>query len=161
MPGHVSSANYRSGTHSGTGSGGRSAMTPPSRLLTHEQATLQRLWQAKKTRATEVQPLGPAMLAIFKNDIRKRYEKLNKISPCWQALIPPMLEEHCALDNYQRGTLTVIVDSSSHLYELKQLLLSGLEKQMQLACGSAGLRKVVLKLGHWYDADGPEKRVKF
>jgi hypothetical protein len=74
-----------------------------------------------------------------------------------------MLAEHCALEGYSRGTLTVIVDSSTHLYELKQLLLAGLEEQLKLACKSAGLRKINLKHGHWYDAsgDGASRKLRF
>ena len=34
-----------------------------------------------------------------------------------------------------------------HLYELKQLLLSGLEKQLVLAAGKTGLRKITLRSG--------------
>ena len=52
------------------------------------------------------------------------------------------------------GQLTVLVDSSPHLYELKQLLLAGLQKQLLVACKAAGLRKIHLKLGRWYDTTG-------
>jgi len=41
----------------------------------------------------------------------------------------------------------VIVDSAPHLYELKQLLLAGLEQQLLLACAVSGLRKINLKPG--------------
>jgi len=61
-----------------------------------------------------------------------------------------------------RGTLMVLVDSSSHLYELKQLLLAGLDQQLLLACKSTGLRKISLKAGRWYDGDHPDdRRLKF
>jgi hypothetical protein len=54
------------------------------------------------------------------------------------------------------------VDSSSHLYEMRLVLSSGLEKQIIAACRSAGLRKITLKLGRWYDGDEPnQRRVNF
>ena len=60
------------------------------------------------------------------------------------------------------GTLTVVVDSASHLYELKQLLLAGLQQQLMIACGASGLRKVALRRGRWYDGDDPaERKVRF
>ena len=60
------------------------------------------------------------------------------------------------------GTLTVVVDSASHLYELKQLLLAGLERQLLLACSASGLRKVVLRRGRWYEGDDPsDRKVRF
>jgi hypothetical protein len=67
--------------------------------------------------------------------------------------VPELLNDHCALESFSRGTLVVIVDSSSHLYQLKTLLLAGLQQQLLVACGSAGLKKISLKLGRWYDDD--------
>ena len=99
--------------------------------------------------------LGPAMLAFFKQSVEKRQAKFGKIARCWDQLIPETLAEHCALDSFTRGTLSVLVDSSSHLYELKQLLLAGLQQQLLLACNSAGLRKITLRPGRWYDGDSP------
>ncbi len=54
----------------------------------------------------------------------------------------------------------------SHLYELKQLLLAGLEQQLLLACKAAGLRKINLRPGRWYDAsdvasEGSSRKVRF
>ena len=48
----------------------------------------------------------------------------------------------------------MIVDSAPHLYQLKQLLLAGLEVQMLAACRGAGLRRITLKRGRWYDDRG-------
>ena len=54
------------------------------------------------------------------------------------------------------------MDSSSHLYELKQLLLAGLQQQLLLACKPAGLRKVMLKPGRWYDsAENDSRKLRF
>jgi len=68
---------------------------------------------------------------------------------------------HCALESFTRGTLAVVVDSSPHLYEMKQLLLSGLQKQLLIACKSTGLKKINLKPGRWYQGDGSEQRLTF
>ena len=115
-----------------------------------EQAVLQRLSAAKKTSAPGASPLGPELISFFKQSITKRQTKLSKIAEVWGVLVPEAFSEHCALEGLNRGTLTVLVASSSHLYELKQLLLAGLEKQIFLACKSAGLRKIVLRPGRWY-----------
>jgi hypothetical protein len=106
--------------------------------------------------------LGPLLIAFFKTSVQKRQTKLQKLADCWSQLVPELLNEHCALEGFSRGTLTVLVDSASHLYELKQLLLAGLEKQLLSACAGAGLKKVVLKRGRWYDGDDTgERRVRF
>jgi hypothetical protein len=57
--------------------------------------------------------------------------------------------------------LTVIVDSSSHLYELKQLLLAGLQQQLLLACKSSGLRKIALRPGRWYESSEQDRKLRF
>jgi hypothetical protein len=106
--------------------------------------------------------LGPEMIDFFKQSVAKRQTKLVKLAECWGALVPPILSEHCALECFVRGTLTVMVDSSSHLYELKQLLLAGLEEQLLFACKSAGLRKITLRPGRWYEGDRPDdRRIRF
>ncbi len=127
-----------------------------------DEAALRRLDQAKRLTHRAGEALGPELLAFFKQSVEKRHTKLGKIAASWGMIVPEMFAEHCALESLNRGTLTVIVDSSSHLYELKQLLLAGLQQQLLFACKSAGLRKINLKAGRWYDAgDGGERRIRF
>ncbi len=106
-------------------------------------------------------PLGPELIGFFKQSVAKRQTKLVKIAECWQVLVPSTLIDHCALESLTRGSLTVLVDSASHLYELKQLLLAGLQDQLLLACKSTGLKKITLRPGRWYDAQSETKRPKF
>lgn len=123
---------------------------------------LRRLDQAKRVERSAGEALGPELLTFFKQSVEKRHTKLGKIAACWEAIVPAMFNDHCALESLNRGTLTVVVDSSSHLYELKQLLLAGLQQQLLLACKSAGLKKITLKAGRWYDSsDGGERKLRF
>jgi Dna[CI] antecedent, DciA len=126
-----------------------------------EQVQLDRLHRAKHRPTPVMLSLGPEMLSFFKNSVQKRQSKLSKIGDCWSQLIPETMLEHCALESFSAGTLKVIVDSSSHLYELKQLLLAGLQQQLLIACKSAGLRKISLKPGRWYDGDGHDRKIRF
>ena len=119
-----------------------------------QDTELSRLHRVKQSRPPAHAPLGPEMVSFFKQSVVRRHTKLAKIAECWCALVPETLNDHCALEGLSRGSLTVIVDSSSHLYELKQLLLAGLEQQLLLACTSAGLHKISLKAGRWYDDQG-------
>ena len=119
-----------------------------------EEAELKRLARVKHRDARMPDALGPELIAFFKQSVQKRQTKLTKIAACWEQLVPAMLNEHCSLEGLHRGTLTVLVDSASHLYELKQLLLAGLQDQLLLACSGAGLRKIQLKRGKWYDDKG-------
>jgi len=118
---------------------------------------LQRLARHKR-RSNEVGvALGPEMISFFKHAVEKRHTKLSKIAECWGVLVPETLVDHCSLESFSRGSLTVIVDSSSHLYELKQLLLAGLQQQLFLACKSTGLKKINLRPGRWYEGDNRHK----
>jgi hypothetical protein len=133
-------------------------------VANHREPSLQqiaRLHRAKQRPAPVAAALGEHMLHFFEHSVAKRQTKLTKIAESWMLLVPELLCEHCALEGLHRGTLTVVVDSSSHLYELRQLLLAGLEKQLMIACRSAGLRKISLRLGRWYRGDGHEKKLDF
>jgi len=118
--------------------------------------------QLHRHKAGGLQPLaaalGPELVNFFKQSIDKRHTKLSKIAEAWTNLVPALLCEHCALESYTRGTLTVMVDTSSHLYEIKQVLLAGLEKQLLFACKGAGLRKITLRPGRWYDQNSDNHR---
>lgn len=127
-----------------------------------QDAELRRLARVKHGAAPATAALGSELVSFFKNSVQKRHTKLGKIAESWSRLVPELLNEHCALESLSRGTLVVIVDSSSHLYDLKQLLLSGLERQLLVACGSTGLKKVNLRPGRWYvGAEPHERRVRF
>jgi hypothetical protein len=105
--------------------------------------------------------IGPELVSFFKHSVVKRQTHFGKISECWSTLIPETMNDHCALESFHRGTLTVLVDTSSHLYELKQLLLAGLQDQLLFACKSSKLRKIVLKPGRWYEGSPEAQKLTF
>jgi hypothetical protein len=116
-----------------------------------QDADLKRLDRVKRVEFPLASALGPEMVSFFQRSVQKRQTKLAKIGECFGRLVPETLSDHCSLESLNRGSLTVLVDSASHLYELKQLLLAGLQQQLIMACKSAGLRKIILKPGRWYD----------
>jgi hypothetical protein len=116
-----------------------------------KETELRRLVAAKGARPAESPLLGSEVVHFFKQSVQKRQTKFGRIAKVWEQVIPPALAEHCALESLHRGSLTVIVDSSAHIYELKQLLLAGLEQQIKRACPSADLKKICIKPGRWYE----------
>lgn len=116
--------------------------------------------RAKQPRRRETPMLGGDLVSFFKQHVQKRQGKFERIAEVWSQLIPSTLLPHTCLESFHAGTLKVLVDSSSHLYELKTVLLAGLERQILLAAGPAGLRKISPKLGRWYEGDDCG-RVKF
>ncbi len=111
------------------------------------EADLRRIARVKQINRPSAPALGQEMITFFRQSVVRRQTKLGQIAECWAAIVPDLINEHCALDSFHRGTLTVLVDSASHLYELKQCLLAGLQDQLLMACRSAGLRKIALKPG--------------
>ena len=122
---------------------------------------LKRLLRFKCSDRAPEPTLGADMVKFFKHSIQKPQLKFGSISECWNTLIPSTLIDHTALQSFSKGALLVLVDSSAHLYELRTLLLSGLQDQILLACRSSGLRKITLKHGRWYQGDGADRRIQF
>jgi hypothetical protein len=135
-------------------------MTPRVRQQ-QEEARYARLSRVKSAPPASADPLGPELVQFFKQSVQKRQTKMARIAECWGQLVPEMFNEHCALESFSRGTLTLLVDTASHLYELKQLLLAGLQQQLLLACKSAGLRKITLKPGRWYEGGAADRKLRF
>lgn len=117
--------------------------------------------RVKQAPRPPIEAIGGEMIAFFKQSIEKRQTKFGQIAACWGQLVPETLLAHSSLESYTRGSLTVLVDSASHLYELKQLLLAGLQQQLLIACKSSGLRKIALKPGRWYEGEGDQRRSRF
>ena len=112
-----------------------------------QTAELRRLQRWKGTRPYEPHVLGEDAIAMFNSQIKRRHARFGKLSEAWDALVPAMFQPHTYLASFVRGTLTVHVDTAAHLYELKQLMLAGLEDQLLFACRSDALKRVMLKRG--------------
>ena len=94
-----------------------------------QEAEFKRLARVKRSDRNSAAPIGPEMLHFFQHSVQKRQTKLSQLAACWAQLVPETLSDHCSLESLSRGTLVVMVDSASHLYELKQLLLAGLQQR--------------------------------
>lgn len=133
-----------------------------SRSYARQHVELERLHRVKQSPRQSTPAFGPELLSFFKQSVERRQSRLTKIADCWQKLVPPPLLDHCALESLHTGTLKVIVDSSPHLYELKQVLLAGLQEQILIVCKSTGLRRITLKLGRWYVGDDErDRKIRF
>lgn len=138
----------------------RNAPLPPLTAAGQsDEAVFRRLAKVKFCPpAAPMQTLGAELIDFFKKDVERRQNRFGNIAEIWAQLIPETLLEHTCLESFHAGTLKVLVDSSSHLYELKTVLLAGLQKQILLAGRGAGLRKIALKPGRWYEGDDPQQR---
>lgn len=112
---------------------------------------LKRLTRHRQARHPTPRLVGEEALRFYKYYADRRKPSLVAISRICQQLIPELFHPHLCIESFQRGTLTLLIDSASHLYELRQLFLAGIERQILIAGGSHGLRRVFLKRGRWYD----------
>jgi Dna[CI] antecedent, DciA len=126
-----------------------------------EEALFVRMAKAKTRQRPAAHTLGDSLVDFYKGTVQ-RTRKFAGIGEVWETLVPPDLNEHCCLESYRAGVLTVLVDSSPHLYRIKQLLLAGLQKQILELCRVQGLRKISLKPGRWYAGEeGEDRRLMF
>ena len=102
-----------------------------------------RQWRIRKPKDVSTGFLGH----YFKREIQKPFKQLQGINQAWAQLVPADLQARTQLDKLNRGTLTVIVNSSATLYELDRQLRSGLQKQFTQACRPANLNRVKLVVG--------------
>ena len=119
-------------------------MDPLTRI--QQEAELRRLTRAKVIHRQSVPSISAAIVNVYRDSV-KRTKKLGGIGEVWAVIVPAHLVEHCSLEGFVRGTLSVVVDSSPHLYQLNQLLLAGLRNQLITACRGCGLKKITLKAG--------------
>lgn len=112
-----------------------------------EAEALRRISSFKRRQRPAGTSLGAEALQVFRQQVVRQQGKFGKLTDAWREHVPEPMLPHCTLGSFSRGTLTVLVDSSSHLFELKQMLLAGLEKQLLFTARGAGLRRIVLKLG--------------
>jgi hypothetical protein len=110
-------------------------------------AELIKLTKWKHVERRRAEALGDEVVSLFKRDIERRQDKFGHIGEVWGQLVPPALLEWAELSTLSRGTLTVLVQGSTHLYQLKQAMLAGLQDQLLHACRADGLRKINLKAG--------------
>ena len=93
-------------------------------------------------------PLGELM----KYTLAKRVRQLADLAEIWDEVIPEPVRDHTALESFQRGVLTVVVDSASHRFQLKTLLAGGLLKELR-ARFSGSLGRVRLVPGQFSSVD--------
>ena len=117
----------------------------------HDLSELSRLDRSKRRDMSVGDALGETMADLFHGPIAKQEKKFGKLAEAWCTTVPARYHERCSLESFHRGKLVVLVDSAPHLFELKQLLLAGLEKQLMVACKAAGLTRITLRRGTTVD----------
>ncbi len=121
-----------------------------------DDAQLRTVWQQRQLREPAV-PLGLPLAYLMKHTLGRRVRQVGRLAEIWEEVIPAPLAEHTALEGFRSGTLTVLVDSAPHRFQLRQLLDGGLLDELRRRFSGA-LNKVRLvpgQLGQLDDAGNP------
>jgi hypothetical protein len=116
-----------------------------------DDAQLYTVWQQRQFR-DRTAPISAAVSALMKHDLEKRVRQLCKLATIWDEIIPDDIRDHTALESFQRGVLTVQVDSSPHRFRLEMLLAGGLLAELRKRF-SGPIQRVRLQPGQFYSVD--------
>ncbi len=116
-----------------------------------DDAQLQTVWQQRQIRDFTA-PIGQPLALLMKHKLAKRVKQLSRLAEVWDEVIPEEIAEHTALEGFNRGTLTVLVDSAPHRFQLNLLLAGGVKKEIQKRF-SGTLNHIRLLPGQFYSVD--------
>ncbi len=114
-------------------------------------AQLQTIWQQRRMKGGVVPLAGPLSM-LMKYTIGRKVRRVGELAEIWDELVPDEIRGHTALENFSRGTLTVMVDSAPHRYQLQTLLSGGLTDEIRQRFGGA-LNKIRTIPGQFYSVD--------
>ena len=112
---------------------------------------LRTVWQNHQF-ADRTAPLGEPLAMLMKHTLQRRAKQLGELAHIWDQVVPEPIAQHAALESFNRGTLTVIVDSAAHRFHLEMLLRSGLQRALA-GKFSGALNKVKLVPGQFASID--------
>ena len=116
-----------------------------------DDAQLRTIWQQRQFREPASQ-LGQPLASLMKYTLAKRVRQLGKLAAVWDEVIPDTIREHTALESFQRGVLSVMVDSASHRFQLQTLLAGGVMREIQARFPGA-VNRIRLVPGQFYSVD--------
>ena len=112
---------------------------------------LRTAWQNRQQQDATTQLCGPLTM-LMQHTLRRRVRQLGELARVWDQVIPEEFHDHTALEGFSRGTLTVLVDSAPHSYQLETLLREGLLRLITQRFSGA-LNRVKLVPGQFYSVD--------
>ena len=95
-----------------------------------DDAQLRTIWHQRQSGEQAVH-VSQALGVLMKRNLGKRVNQLGKLAKIWDEVLPGPVNEHTALESFNNGVLTVLVDSASWRFELQMLLAGGLTKVIQ------------------------------
>ena len=116
-----------------------------------DDTTLRTIWQQRQF-DDRYAPVGQPLTLFMKRVLAKRVRQLGDIGAIWDEVLPRSIRDHTALESFNRGVLTVLVDSAAHRYQLRMLLTGGVEREIRTRFNGP-LNKIRLMPGQFYAVD--------
>jgi predicted nucleic acid-binding Zn ribbon protein len=116
-----------------------------------DDAQLRTAWQQRQF-YDRTAHLSAPLAVLTRRILAKKVRQLSQLAHVWDEIIPENIADHTALESLNRGTLTVVVDSAPHRFQLQMLLNAGLLKDLQKRFIGA-LEKVRLVPGQFSSVD--------
>ena len=116
-----------------------------------DDAKLRTVWQQRQLDDRCV-PLAQPLTLLMKHVLAKRLRQLGNLAGIWDDVLPRTIRDHTALESFNRGILTVLVDSAAHRYQLRMLLNGGVEREIRDRFSGA-LNKIRLVPGQFFAVD--------
>jgi len=116
-----------------------------------DDAQLRTVWQQRQF-DDRIAHISQPLTIFTKHVLAKRVRQLSSLAEIWDEVIPKSIADHTALESFNRGVLTVIVDSAAHRFKLKMLLEEGLTDEIRRRF-SGPLDKIRLVPGQFYSVD--------
>ncbi len=116
-----------------------------------DDAQLRTVWQQRQF-SHRTSHISQSVTYLMKYTLAKRVRQLSKLGEVWDEVVPQELSEHTALESFNRGVLSVLVDSASHRFQLQTMLDGGLTGEIRSRFSGA-LNKIKLVMGQFYAID--------
>ena len=100
----------------------------------------------RRARPGSAVSLGDALIELMQDEVAPQQRRFASIVRLWSQLLPAELHGHCRVVDISAGSVKVLVESPSYMYEL-QLCASAVLKELQQACPEARLQKIKLAVG--------------
>ena len=123
-----------------------------------DKEQLQRVWESRQPQR-KTKALSQGGDKFMRRKVYPRQKKLSGLAQAWQELLPIELIEHSCLNSFSAGRLLVLVDNSSHLFEMNLLIKEGLVDHLRQECPQSGLVEIKLIRGTWYRTDEEQHQI--
>ena len=99
-----------------------------------------------RAKSKGAQRLGEILIELMDGQVSPRQARFAAVAELWRELLPEELARHCKIAGISGGQLSVVVDSPSHMHELRLCSVELLE-ELQQRCSRARIERIKIIAG--------------